>query len=177
MQWDIAYKALSNFVNRWLQGMNTLHIKFISPNLHPLESGCNSLCTSIMLFYRLFPLWAPPRAISFYVAVNIDYNGSCPTFTQTIFPDTTSAWTQKLHTMAQRKSHITGGGTCPFVTYFPSLSNTSSLACSLLRVRISSLVISWKRSSLTLHLNSKKKKEKKKKITETVPVEFIIMGF
>lgn len=68
-----------------MQGMNSLRIRFMSPNLHPLEIGYNRVYINNAI------LWALPRVISLCLAINRDYTGPFLTLTETVIPDAESA--------------------------------------------------------------------------------------
>lgn len=68
-----------------MRGMNSLRIRFMSPNLHPLDIGYNSL------YINSAVLWALLRVISLCLAINRDYTGPFLTLTETVIPDAESA--------------------------------------------------------------------------------------
>lgn len=100
--------------------MNTLHIKFMSPNLYPLESGCNSLSNSVMLFYRfslseLRPEQSPSMLLEIQITLDLS-----PLLLRR-FSQTRNLPELRNYIPWHKESLISWEGACPFVTYFSEL--------------------------------------------------------
>ena len=89
------------FVSGWMQYMKCLNIKFMSPNLRPLEIGCNNFSTSVMLFNKCFSSERYPESSFFLSCHQQRLLWAFPHFRQ--LSDTECALTLRLHTMIERK--------------------------------------------------------------------------